>query len=96
MYDAEESKRYVNEWLQVRVDQDLSAWTIQAEAKALGKLYGIKPDDEDYFKPPKRNRSEIKRSRGDAKRDRHFSEANNDELIKFCREPGCGAASLRI
>ena len=39
------AKRYVNEWLQVRVDQDLSAWTIQAEAKALGKLYGIKPDD---------------------------------------------------
>ena len=35
------AKRYVNEWLQVRVDQDLSAWTIQAEAKALGKLYGI-------------------------------------------------------
>ena len=31
------AKRYVNEWLQVRVDQDLSAWTIQAEAKALGK-----------------------------------------------------------
>ena len=52
------AKRYVNEWLQVRVEQDLSAWTIQAEAKALGKLYGIKPDDEDYFKPPKRNRSE--------------------------------------
>ena len=51
------AKRYVNEWLQVRVDQDLSAWTIQAEAKALGKLYGIKPDDEDYFKPPKRNRN---------------------------------------
>ena len=38
------AKRYVNEWLQMRVDQDLSAWTIQAEAKALGKLYGIKPD----------------------------------------------------
>ena len=41
-------KRYVNEWLQVRVDQDLSGWTIQAEAKALGKLYGIKPDDEEH------------------------------------------------
>ena len=51
-------------------------------------MYGIKPDDEDYFKPPKRNRSEIKRSRGDAKRDQHFSEANNDELIKFCRGTG--------
>ena len=88
------AKRYVNEWLQVRVEQELSAWTIQAEAKALGKLYGIKPDDEDYFKPPKRNRSEIKRSRGDAKRDRHFSEANNDELIKFCRGTGLRRSEL--
>ena len=60
----------------------------------MGKLYGIKPDDEDYFKPPKRNRSEIKRSRGDAKRDRHFSEANNDELIKFCRGTGLRRSEL--
>ena len=55
---------------------------------------GVKPDDEDYFKPPKRNRSEIKRSRGDAKRDRHFSEANNDELIKFCRGTGLRRSEL--
>ena len=27
---------------------------MQLEAKALGKLYGISPDDENYFKPPKR------------------------------------------
>ena len=77
------SKKYANEWLQTRVDQGLSAWTVQLEAKALGKLYGISPDDEDYFKPPKRNREEIKRSRGDRVRDKHFSKTNNDELIKF-------------
>ena len=35
------AKKYVNEWLQSRVDQGLSAWTVQLEAKALGKLYGI-------------------------------------------------------
>ena len=59
------AKKYVNEWLQSRVDQGLSAWTVQLEAKALGKLYGISPDDEAYFDPPKRNRQDIKRSRGD-------------------------------
>ena len=32
------AKKYVNEWLQTRVDQGLSAWTVQLEAKALGKL----------------------------------------------------------
>ena len=46
---------------------------MQLEAKALGKLYGIEPDDEDYFKPPKRNREDIKRSRSDCVRDEHFS-----------------------
>ncbi|MGM9400725.1 hypothetical protein ACTAZJ_23320, partial [Flavonifractor plautii] len=52
----------------------------------MGKLYGISPDDENYFKPPKRNREDIKRSRGDRVRDRHFSKTNNDELIKFCKD----------
>ena len=88
------AKKYANEWLQVRVDQGLSAWTIQAEAKALGKLFGIQPDDEDYFKPPKRERSEIKRSRGDRVRDKHFSKTNNDELIKFCRGTGLRRSEL--
>ena len=57
-------------------------------AKTMGKLYGISPDDENYFKPPKRNREDIKRSRGDRVRDRHFSKTNNDELIKFCKGTG--------
>lgn len=82
------AKKYVNEWLQARMEQGLSAWTIQLEAKTMGKLYGISPDDEKYFKPPKRNRADIKRSRGDAVRDRHFSTTNNDELIKFCKGTG--------
>lgn len=43
------AKKYANEWLQTRVDQGLSAWTVQLEAKALGKLYGISPDDENYY-----------------------------------------------
>ena len=89
------AKKYVNEWLQVRVDQGLSAWTVQLEAKAMGKLYGISPDDENYFKPPKRNREDIKRSRGDRVRDRHFSKTNNDELIKFCRGTGLRRKELQ-
>lgn len=94
------ARAYVNEWLQSRVDQvdengkHLSAWTIQTEAKALSKLYGIQPDDKDYFTPPKRNREDIVRSRGDRVRDKHFSEANNDELIKFCRGTGLRRSEL--
>lgn len=89
------AKKYANEWLQTRVDQGLSAWTVQLEAKALGKLYGISSDDENYFNPPKRKREEIKRSRGDRVRDKHFSKTNNDELIKFCRGTACGERSCR-
>lgn len=88
------AKRHMNEWLQSRVDQGLSAWTVQLEAKALGKLYGIGPEDEGYFVPPKRRREDITRSRGDRVRDKHFSEANNDELIKFCKGTGLRRGEL--
>lgn len=89
------AKKYVNEWLQYRVEQvdkkgnHLSAWTIQTEAKALGRLYGIQPDDKNYFQAPRRRREDIKRSRVPTARDRHFSEKNNDEFIRFCRGTGC-------
>lgn len=88
------AKKYINEWLQLRADQGLSAWTVQLEAKALGKLYGIGPEDADYFTPPKRNRKNIKRSRGDRVRDLHFSKSNNDELIKFCQGTGLRRSEL--
>lgn len=89
------ARKYVGEWLQARTEQGLSAWSVQVEAKALGKLYGITPDSKDYFDPPKRNRKDIKRSRGDKVRDQHFSEANNDELIKFCRGTGLRRSELK-
>lgn len=88
------ARKYVNEWLQLRVDQGLSNWTVQLEAKALGKYYGIGPEDKDYFDPPKRRRQDIKRSRGDRERDKHFSKTNNDELIKFCRGTGLRRGEL--
>ncbi len=88
------ARKYANEWLQTRVNQGLSAWTVQLEAKALGKLYRIAPDDDNYFKPPKRKRQDIKRSRGDRERDRHFSKTNNDELIKFCQGTGLRRSEL--
>ena len=89
------ARKYVNEWLQDRVDnggvkgKPLSAWTITLEREALGKLYGIKPDDPNFFRAPQRHRADIVRSRGDAVRDRHFSERNNDEFVKFCKGTGC-------
>lgn len=82
------AKGYVPEWLQARVDQGLSAWTIQTEAAALNKIYGIKIDDPKRFQPPRRNKADIVRSRGTKVRDSHFSEKKNEELVNFCK--GCG------
>ena len=82
------AKRHVNDWLQSRVEADLSAWTISMETSALCKLYGILPDDPKRFHAPQRRREDIKRSRGDVKRDKHFSIKNNDELIKFATATG--------
>ncbi|MDO5440805.1 MAG: hypothetical protein Q4F12_04640 [Erysipelotrichaceae bacterium] len=78
----------ISEWLKFRESQNLSAWTIQTEAKALGKLFSITPEDEDYYHPPQRHRVDVKRSRGPAKRDIHFSEVNNYDLVSFCKCTG--------
>lgn len=88
------AKQYMNEWLQMRTDEGKSAWTIHLEAKALGKLFGIDPTDEQYFQPPKRERQKITRSRVDRVRDKHFSKSNNDELIKFCKWTGLRRSEL--
>ena len=85
------AKKYANEWLQSRVDADLSAWTISMENSAISKLFGILPDAPDRFRAPPRRREDIKRSRGVAKRDKHFSVKNNDELIRFV----CGTGTRR-
>lgn len=82
------AEKYVPEFLQTRVDAGMSAWTVQTEAAALNKLYGIKVDDPKRFQPPQRRKEDIVRSRGAKVRDRHFSEKKNEELINFCK--GCG------
>lgn len=82
------AEKYVSEWLQSRVDQGLSAWTVQMEAAALNKIYGITADDPKRFQPPRRRKEDIVRSRGRKTRDAHFSEAKNEELVNFCK--GCG------
>ena len=64
------AEKYVKEFLQFRVDQGHSAWSVQTEAKALGKLFGIETGS------------------------RHFSKANNAELINFCKGTGLRRSEL--
>ncbi len=89
------AKKYVNEWIEYRREhgkangEPLSAWTITQDRQALVKLYGMKPEDPNYPKVPARKRNQIKRSRLPVAMDAHFSEANHQELVKFCKATGC-------
>lgn len=89
------ARTYVPEWLEARERQGLSAWTIQTEAKALGKLFGIRPTDSDYYNPPKRLRANIKRSRRPVISDRCFSETKNKEFVQFCKHTGLRRSEIR-
>lgn len=86
--NLKQARPYIKEWLDKNVAEGKSAWTIQTQAKALGKLYGINPGSKDYYTPPVRHRVDITRSRGEAVRDRNFSKKNNEELIRFCKGVG--------
>jgi len=82
------AEKYANEWLEYRKSLGLSAWTVQLDAKALGKLFCIGPEDENYFKPPVRRRAAIKRSRHETKRSKLFSEKKHDKLVKYVKSTG--------
>lgn len=83
---------HVDEWLTLRMDQGLSAYTIKLEAAALGKLY--QESTENFVPTPDRKRAAITRSRGYAQRDYGFSLAKNKEIIDFCRGTGLRRSEL--
>ena len=89
----DECKFYVNEWIQYRIQEGLSSYTIKLEVSALSKLYGI--NSTDFIKTPRRNRKDIKRSRGNKERDKHFSKKNNKEFVEFCRSTGLRRSELK-
>ena len=83
------ARKYVKEWLEYRTSEGYSAWTINLQAKALGKFYQITPDDKDYFKCPTRHKEDIKRSRNkDGKYNERFNEEKYEELVHFCKHTG--------
>jgi len=87
----EECKPYVAEWIDSR--RNLSAYTLKLDISALAKLYGVKASD---FKieTPARVRSDITRSRGTKKRDKHFSEKRNADFVEFCKSTGLRRAEI--
>lgn len=79
-------REHVDSWLQSRIDQGLSAYTIKLEAAALGKLY--QEPTTNFIATPERARNDIERSRHRVARDYGFSIEKNKDIINFCRGTG--------
>ena len=88
-----QARQYADEWLQLRINEGKSAYTIKLELAALCKLYGDTAAD--YIPTPPRLRKNIVRSRRQAVRDAHFSEANHADFCEFARSTGLRRSELR-
>lgn len=77
-----ECKPYIEDFLRDEERRGLSAYTIKMQKSALSKLYGA---DLTHIKTRATSRADIKRSRGEAKRDCHFSEEKNAAFVNCCR-----------
>lgn len=87
----EQCRAHVDEWLQRRIDQGLSAYTIATEKAGLCKLFGEPASH--FIETPTRKRENITRSRGVAIRDTLDLE-KHAELINFCRGTGLRRSEL--
>lgn len=76
-----ECEPYTESFIRDRERQGLSAYTVKMEKSALSKLYGRVFD----FETIATSRANITRSRGEAKRDKHFSEERHAEFVNCCR-----------
>ena len=91
--NLETAKSFINEYLQMRIDNGLSAYTQKLDAAALAKIYGC--SSKDFIKTETRHRNSIERSRGVKIRDKHFSEKKNQEFVDFCKNTGLRRSEIK-
>ena len=82
--DVDNMGVFVEAYLQWRIEQELSAWTIALDAAAIAKLYDCSIDDFDVDLP-QRHRADVKRSRGEVS---DFDENKHHDTVEFCRATG--------
>ncbi|MCF0127428.1 MAG: hypothetical protein HUJ70_02610 [Pseudobutyrivibrio sp.] len=80
--DKDEAFKVVPDYINHLKSLKRSACSIYTAICAIAKAYGVSTTTWEV-EIPKRERADIKRSRYAAKRDKHFSEENNKELITF-------------
>ena len=83
----DEARPYVTVYLQERIDQEKSAWTIQRDRSALRKVFRD-PELASEIEVPKRQLKNIKRSRYPVKMDQYFNPERHRDLVDFCNATG--------
>ena len=88
-----QAQRFVNEYLEYRIAQQKSPYTIKLDLSALVKLYGGSTAA-DYIPTPPRLRKNIKRSRQELPHHKHFSEKRNAMLAATAKATGLRRSEL--
>lgn len=83
-FDMDEAFKLIPAYGRKLEDEGKSAWTIYTAINAIAKAYGVSTQELGY-KPPKRQRASVARSRYATEMDKHFSVENNKNLITFCQ-----------
>ena len=81
----EDCRPHVDAYLEYRASY-CSPYTVKLDAASIGKTYG--ESTRNFAPTPSRVRSAVTRSRGEKEMDKHFSEANNANLVAFCQSTG--------
>lgn len=76
-------KDMAEDYLRQQEKRGLSVYTLGLKRAALCRIFRNLE-----YKPPSRSNAEITRSRGEAARDRRFSESRNADLITICKNTG--------
>ncbi len=90
----EDVDKYAVPYLQHCIESGFSPYTVKLIRSSLSKLLGV---EYSHFKIeiPKRQRSDITRSRNRELALKNFSESKNIEQVTFCRTTGCRAFEAR-
>lgn len=82
----EDAREFVDDYLRHLIELERSAYSISTAKAALAKVMGVEATQ--FIATPPRLRADIKRSRGEAVRDKHISDKKEEELARFTSATG--------
>ena len=82
----EDARAFVDDYLRHLIELERSAYSISTAKAAIAKIMGVEATQ--FIATPPRLRADIKRSRGEAERDKHISDKKEEELARFTSATG--------